>query len=734
MHAMSVALVVGVLSAPLRGGQTVVDISGEDFLINGQLTYSTIPTCPTSMHGLLFNVRSVNATFDDLDDALPAGFLDDPGDRPGNNYAGYGTWDPDANTDRFIAALPAWRARGVLAVTLNFQGGCSCSRNGEQGVDFAGDNQTPNNNPYGPNGTPIDPDYLDRMARCINALDANGMVCILGLFYFGQDQRISNANDSQAVKDAVDEAVDWVLANDWRNVVIEINNETTVGGYQHNILTPSRVHELFQRVKTRSVRPDESRLLVSASSTGTSLPPETWMQEADLFLPHGNGLGATQIGELVADFRAHSAWQANPRPICFNEDSTNIAKLNAAAAAHASWGLYDDTHHQSVWPANWTIWSSTNIAFFDRVAELVGLEGAGGEDMICIPAATYAQTTFQGAMTVGSQYTSGSSSPPDDDPDEDSLVGQCVYANTNADDGQDAVVYTVNIPNGGAWYAWGRFYYPGAVGSNDSNSFWISVDGGTEYRFGNNRYGDPSYQEWHWDGSGEGESGVQAQSLGQISAGTHQVKIRSREADTAVGPRVDMLLLTNNGPYVPTDEDALAGLTPQIELSRGTIEQTMFIGDAVPDDGFSVSNCGTGTLHYSITEDSDWLTVSPTGGDCSSETDPIVLSYAMDGWTAGTYSAAVTVSCGAASNSPQTVTVNLTIATVSPDLDGDGDVDQADFGLFQTCYTGSGIAQNDPACLKARLDDDDDVDVDDFAIFQVCLSGAGCGADRTCDD
>src|SRR5690606_39321074 len=118
-------------------------------------------------------------------------------------------------------------------------------------------------------------DYLDRLGRSIDALEANGMVCILGLFYFGQDQRISNANDSQAIKDAVDAVVDWVLANDWRNVLIEINNETTIGGYQHDILNPNRVHELFQRVKTRGLRPDGTRLFVSASSTGTSLPPDS---------------------------------------------------------------------------------------------------------------------------------------------------------------------------------------------------------------------------------------------------------------------------------------------------------------------------------------------------------------------------------------------------------------------------------------------------------------------------
>ncbi len=59
------------------------------------------------------------------------------------------------------------------------------------------------------------------------------------------------------------------------------------------------------------------------------------------------------------------------------------------------------------------------------------------------------------------------------------------------------------------------------------------------------------------------------------------------------------------------------------------------------------------------------------------------------------------------------------------DFDGDDDVDLADFGHLQACFTGPGITQSDAACQDARLDDDDDVDPDDFGLFQACLSGAG---------
>lgn len=58
------------------------------------------------------------------------------------------------------------------------------------------------------------------------------------------------------------------------------------------------------------------------------------------------------------------------------------------------------------------------------------------------------------------------------------------------------------------------------------------------------------------------------------------------------------------------------------------------------------------------------------------------------------------------------------------DLDRDRDVDQSDFGLFQTCATGSGVRYVD-GCEDADLDGDGDVDIGDFTGFRECMSGPG---------
>lgn len=57
------------------------------------------------------------------------------------------------------------------------------------------------------------------------------------------------------------------------------------------------------------------------------------------------------------------------------------------------------------------------------------------------------------------------------------------------------------------------------------------------------------------------------------------------------------------------------------------------------------------------------------------------------------------------------------------DFDGDNDVDQADFGHFQSCYSGMGQVAA-PECLDADLEGDTDVDPQDFALFQSCMAGA----------
>lgn len=78
--------------------------------------------------------------------------------------------------------------------------------------------------------------------------------------------------------------------------------------------------------------------------------------------------------------------------------------------------------------------------------------------------------------------------------------------------------------------------------------------------------------------------------------------------------------------------------------------------------------------------------------------------------------------------------ITVTPRPVLIDFDGDGDVDQTDFGHMQSCRTGDMVAQTDPACQNAKLDGDSDVDGADITIFLGCMSGPGVPVDPNCVD
>ena len=92
---------------------TTVGIVGEDFQINGQPTYPGRSWNGHRIEGLLMNSRMVQGVFDDLNPETVQRWA----------YPDTGKWDADRNVREFIRAMPIWKAHGLLAFTVNFQGG-----------------------------------------------------------------------------------------------------------------------------------------------------------------------------------------------------------------------------------------------------------------------------------------------------------------------------------------------------------------------------------------------------------------------------------------------------------------------------------------------------------------------------------------------------------------------------------------------------------------------------------
>ena len=70
---------------------------------------------------------------------------------------------------------------------------------------------------------------------------------------------------------------------------------------------------------------------------------------------------------------------------------------------------------------------------------------------------------------------------------------------------------------------------------------------------------------------------------------------------------------------------------------------------------------------------------------------------------------------------------------IQPDYDGDCDVDQADYTVFEACASGPEVPYVGD-CDDRDFDGDADVDQEDFAVFQRCISGEGNAADPACAD
>ncbi|MCK4624231.1 MAG: hypothetical protein KAV00_02900 [Phycisphaerae bacterium] len=372
--------------------KTFVAVKQDKIFINDAPTYAG----KSGVEGMLFNVRTVNSTFDDTLGKVD--WWDDDGSHPGNAFAGYGKWaSPDsafANTERFIAALEQYKAYGILAVNLNFQGGHPLmSKKDEipEGKGSAG--SRPNghrdfyhNSAFDSDGA-IDPNYAKRIGDVIEACDRLGMVTILQMFYFGQDTVFE---DEQGIITAVDNGVDFVCERGYQNVLIEIANETMQGHYHHPILKPGRTAELISRARKRGLEKHDRKLFVSTSEAamlkvdeGSFMASNQWtteevdrvFQEADFILLHGgDGIEVGKVGSvsLVASkvdyFHSQPWFTESPKPIIFNESNGNRA-FESIVERGASFGLHSNDA-QTVWPAKWGVWQPEHQWFFDKTKAL----------------------------------------------------------------------------------------------------------------------------------------------------------------------------------------------------------------------------------------------------------------------------------------------------------------------------------------------------------------------------
>jgi len=333
-----------------------VAIRGGQFLINGQPTYQGRTYQGHKIEGLLMNSRMVQGIFDDQNPQTASRWA----------YPDTKKWDPERNVREFLAAMPIWRQHGLLCFTVNLQGGSPEGYSKNQPWLSSG---------ISPDGA-LRADYLKRLERILDRADQLGMVVIVGYFYFGQDQHVK---DEAAIRRAVVNATNWLLDHDYRNVLVEVNNETNVKAYDHEILKPARIHELIDVVK--GLNRKGRRLLTGTSYGGGAVPMPNVVKSSDFLLIHGNGVkDPKRIAEMVRQTRAVDGYR--PMPILFNEDDhfefdKPENNFMSALSEYASWGYFDPgasdyADGYQCPPVNWGLSTPRKKAFFQLLREVTG--------------------------------------------------------------------------------------------------------------------------------------------------------------------------------------------------------------------------------------------------------------------------------------------------------------------------------------------------------------------------
>lgn len=289
------------IAAAAAAAPTTVAIQDGKWRIHGAVTYPG-----TRAEGLLLNVRMVNAVFEDAK-------------RP--------DFDPDVNTDAFIAKIPDYMAHGVRAFTFCLQGGTP-GYEGAVNSAFAADGS-------------LRPGYLARVGRVIEACDREGLVVILGCYY---QRQVRILKDDDAIRAGVEATAKWIQRQGWRHVMLEIANEYPHTGFKVRPLlkSPEGEAELIRLAKKTA-----PGLLVAASGYGDGKLDDAVAKASDFLLIHFNSIKPEGIPACVEKLRKYG------KPIVCNEDA-DVGEVGARSARVCveqgiSWGYMNEKHNQH-WP------------------------------------------------------------------------------------------------------------------------------------------------------------------------------------------------------------------------------------------------------------------------------------------------------------------------------------------------------------------------------------------------
>ncbi len=108
-------------------------------------------------------------------------------------------------------------------------------------------------------------------------------------------------------------------------------------------------------------------------------------------------------------------------------------------------------------------------------------------------------------------------------------------------------------------------------------------------------------------------------------------------------------------------ETVSVSMTVQAIPSLSVSPSSLDFGDSTTSLAFNITNIGTGTLIWNVSDNRNWIGVNPTGGSTTTESDPVAVTVNRSGLAPGAYSGTVTVNSNGG-----TATVSVSIAVRQP--------------------------------------------------------------------
>jgi len=280
---------------------------------NWQKTYSG-PGYRREAQGKLMNLRLANALF--LDEWMH--------ER---------SFDPEFNTDSVIGALDFYKSHGILMINVSLQGAQAGYDKAVNGIDREnayrfGPGKGAYVSAFRPDGS-LKPEWLGRLERLLRAADQRGMFVNLLYFYQGQDEQFQS---TLAIHAAARNITDWLIAHDFRNVIVDVANEYDLPGPQWDFkgYIPQNIIPLIDEVR-ECFQHSGYALPIGASSDGRMRYPLSLQGQVDVVLIHGNNRDSQEKSRRVAEMKDV------PRPILMTEDdngrSTTVEHLAADLAS-----------------------------------------------------------------------------------------------------------------------------------------------------------------------------------------------------------------------------------------------------------------------------------------------------------------------------------------------------------------------------------------------------------------